>query len=247
MYFEKYYLYYIGYSLTKNINNIELYKNENIYLKVKFSLKNKLKYLGYTNLFYHIIIDKDIHININKNINEIVKKLHFYLNILKNNIYINEPKFKFEKSINNFLKNNKIKIIYDNEFNISFNIYKKDKINFNFNNKNIVFIRDIYDSNSFSALHLEYIYYLLDLIISKNKSIKNILFEFIDEQFDVYFTNNINNEYKNKYKIYFDFYENYDLSKSEDKDNIDILKEDNENTFNYKELDIEDNPFDIED
>ena len=46
MYFDKYYLYYIGYSISKNALNIINYENKTIYLKIQFSLCNKIKYLG---------------------------------------------------------------------------------------------------------------------------------------------------------------------------------------------------------
>ena len=244
MYFDKYYLFYVGYSITKNISNIELYKNENVYLKIKFSLKNKLKYLGYTNVYYHTMVDNMIYENVNKNINDIIKKLHIYLKLLKNNIVIKEPKYNFEKSINNLIKNNKLKIYYENEFDISFNIYIKKINNLDKPKKNIIFIRDIYENNLHATMNLQYFYYLLDFIISKNKNLKDIIFEFINEQFDIYFINNISNEYKNKYKIHFDFYEDYIILNDSNETEKNDMIEENTNIFNYDELDIEENPFD---
>jgi len=244
MYFDKYYLFYVGYSITKNISNIELYKNENVYLKIKFSLKNKLKYLGYTNVYYHTMVDNMIYENVNKNINDIIKKLHIYLKLLKNNIVIKEPKYNFEKSINNLIKNNKLKIYYENEFDISFNIYIKKINNLHKPKKNIIFIRDIYEINLHATMNLQYFYYLIDFIISKNKNLKDIIFEFINEQFDIYFINNISNEYKNKYKMHFDFYEDYIILNDSNETEKNDMIEENTNIFNYDELDIEENPFD---
>lgn len=250
MYFHKYYLYYIGYSITKNSSNLELYKNDNVYLKINISLKNKFKYLGYTNLFYHILIDKNIYEDINSNINKIMKKLNETMNILKNSITIKNPIFKYEKMINNLIKNNKNnKIVYNNELNIIFNIYSK-KMSNNKTNKNILFMRDIYDNNLFSSIHLQYFYYIIDEIINKNKFLKDILFEFINEQFDLYFVNHHYIEYKNKYKIYYDCYDFMNVGNKEynKEDNyVEEKNEDNEDTFNYDELDIEENPFDTED
>lgn len=247
MYFHKYYLYYIGYSITKNASNLELYKNDNVYLKIDISLKNKFKYLGYTNLFYHILIDKNIYENINSNINKIMNKLNEMMNILKNSIVIKNPIFKYEKMINNLIKNknkNK-KIIYNNEFNIVFNIYSK-KLGNNKTSKSILFMRDVYDNNLFSSIHLQYFYYIMNEIINKNKFLKDILFEFINEQFDLYFVNHHYVEYKNKYKIYYDCHDFLNIQQKED-DYIEEKQDDNEDTFNYDELDIEENPFDTED
>ena len=259
MYFHSYYLYYLGYSLSKNIENIILYKNQNVYLKIKLSLKNKFKYIGYTNLFYHINIDQNIYIIVNKNINIFLENLHFYLNSLKNNIVIKNPKNNLEKNINNVIQNySKNKIYYENEFYLKFDIYKYKLKNKLFKHKNIIFIKDIYENNIYSTIYLQYIYYNLDVIINKNKFLRNFIFTFLNEQFDIFFTNHYYVEYKNKYKIYYDCNESSLISENIldttneniiEKKNKNILENenDNENTFDYDELDIEENPFDSED
>lgn len=250
MYFDIYYLYYIGYSTSKNIEKIINYENQFVYLKIKFSLKNKFKYLGHTNIFYHINIYENIYETINKNINEILKKLHIIMNILKFKVIQKKTNFKYQTKINQFLKNNKSKIVYDNQFNIKFDIYKK-KLNEKKIDKSIIFIKDVFDNNDFSTIYLQYIYYIFDYIISKNKNIKDILFTFIDEIFDTYFINNNNNEYKNNYKIYYDCYDQtLQNTNTINQENIDITDdkyiEQNDNTFDYNEIDIEENPFDNE-
>ena len=172
------------------------YKGRPIFLKTNYSLKNKIKFLGFDQELFFVPDNKkekiiNIFSNTEYNIRSICEEIHITFLVIRNNNLTMIQTFsdKMQKIVMTIVKESENEFLYDNELDITFPS-KHYKINDQkLKDEFVIFpIEEIYLLDTFPNIHIQYILSGLAVVYkkNKNKATKALILNLINYMFSKY-------------------------------------------------------------